>query len=117
MIEIILLIQEIGAPGFLQDAGYTTRKDGLGAAVIQRILTEVFLRKQDMPEWLNDTITLQGGASQTVERFNKIRSTINDGLGAQKGLTNPSLQAFQRWETDLVFIDEYLKEMTIVYPA
>lgn len=89
MIEIILLIQEIGAPGFLQDAGYTTRKDGLGAAVIQRILTEVFLRKQDMPEWLNDTITLQGGASQTVERFNKIRSTINDGLGAQKGLTKP----------------------------
>ena len=75
-------MQRIGPPGFLQDADYTTRKDGLGAAVRQPILTEVFLGKQDIPEWLSDTITLQGGASQTVERFNKIRSTIDDGLGA-----------------------------------
>ena len=82
-------MQRIGPPGFLQDADYTTRKDGLGAAVRQRILTEVFLGKQDIPEWLSDIITLQGGESQTVERFNKIRSTINDGLGAQKGLTKP----------------------------
>jgi hypothetical protein len=77
-------VQRIGPPGFLQDADYTTRKDGLGAAVRQPILTEVFLGKQDILEWLSDTITLQGGASQTVERFNKIRSTINVGLGAQK---------------------------------
>ena len=82
-------MQRIGPPGFLQDADYTTRKDGLGAAVRQPILTEVFLGKQDILEWLSDTITLQGGASQTVERFNKIRSTINVGLGAQKGLTKP----------------------------
>jgi len=32
MIEIRKLVQRIGASGFLQDAGYTTRKDGLGLA-------------------------------------------------------------------------------------
>ena len=59
MIEIRDLVQRIGAPGFLQDAGYTTRKDGPGAAVRQRILKEVFLGQQDMPEWLSDTVSLQ----------------------------------------------------------
>ena len=98
-------------PGFLQDAGYTTRKDGPSASVRQRILKEVFLGQQQMPDWLSDSVTLQWGAPQTVERFNKIRSTINVGLGTQKGKSNPSTQAIKKWEDDLVFMDENLKEL------
>ena len=96
-------------PGFLQDSGYTTRKDGPGAAVRQRILKEVFLGQQDMPEWLSDTVSLQWGAPQTVERFNKIRSTINIGLGTQKGKSNPSTQAIKKWEDDLIYMDDNLR--------
>jgi hypothetical protein len=102
-------------PGFLQDAGYTTRKDGPNASVRQRILEEVFLGQQDMPDWLSDSVTLQWGAPQSVERFNKIRSTINVGLGTQKGRPNPSIQALKKWEDDLVFMDENLKEMILVH--
>jgi len=32
VIKIRDLVQSIGVPGFLQDAGYTTRKDVLGLA-------------------------------------------------------------------------------------
>jgi hypothetical protein len=98
-------------PGFLQDAGYTTRKDGPDASVRQRILKEVFLGAQQMPGWLSDSVTLQWGAPQSVERFNKIRSTINVGLGTQKGRPNPSIQAIQKWEDDLLYMDSELREM------
>lgn len=70
-----------------------------------------------MPEWLSDTVSLQWGAPQTVEHFNKIRSTINVGLGTQKGQLSPSLQTIQKWEDDLVFMDENLQEIETVYPA
>ena len=109
MIKIRELVQRLGAPSFLQGAGYTTRKDGPGAAVRQRILKEVFLGQQDMPEWLSDTVSLQWGAPQTVERFNKIRSTINVGLGTQKGKSNPSTQAIKKWEDDLIYMDDNLR--------
>jgi len=95
-------------PGFLQDAGYTTRKDGPGSSVRQRILKEVFLGQQQMPDWLSDSVTLQWGAPKSVERFNKIRGTINVGLGTQKGKQNPSLQAIKKWEDDLIFMDNEL---------
>ena len=49
-----------------------------------------------MPEWLSDTITLQWEAPQTVERSNKIRSTIYVGLGTQKSKSDPSLQAIKK---------------------
>ena len=68
-----------------------------------------------MPEWLSDTVSPQWGAPQTVERFNKIRSTINVGLGTQKGKSNPSTQAITKWEDYLVFMDENLKEMIMVH--
>ena len=48
------------------------------------------------------------GAPQTVERFNKIRSTINVGLGNQKGKSNPSTQAIKKWEGDLINMDDNL---------
>ena len=106
MIKIREFVQRIGAP---KDAGYTTRKDGPGAAVRQRILKEVFWGQRDMPGWLSDTVSLQWGAPQTVERFNKIRSTINVGLGTQKGKSNPSTQAIKKWEDDLIYMDDNLR--------
>ena len=51
------------------------------------------------------------GAPQSVERFNKIRSTINVGLGTQKGKQNPSLQAIKKWEDDLRYMDDDLRQM------
>ena len=56
-------------------------------------------------------MTLNQRAPQSVERFNKIRSTINVGLGTQKGKSNPSIQAIKKWEDDLAFMDEQLKGM------
>ena len=98
-------------PGFLQDAGYTTRKDGPSNTLRQDILKTVFLGQQEMPDWLSDTVTLQWGAPQSVERFNKIRSTINVGLGTQKGKQNPSLQAIKKWEEDLIYMDNSLRKL------
>ena len=98
-------------PGFLQDAGYTTRKDGPSETFRQNILKEVFLGQQQMPDWLSETVSLQWGAPQSVERFNKIRSTINVCLGTQKGKQNPSLQAIKKWEEDLVYMDNNLREL------
>ena len=62
-----------------------------------------------MPEWLSDTVSLQWGAPKTVERFNKIRSTINVDLRAQKGKSNPSVQAIQKWKDDLIYMDDNLR--------
>jgi hypothetical protein len=98
-------------PGFLQDAGYTTRKDGPSNTLRQDILKTVFLGQQEMPDWLSDTVTLQWGAPQSVERFNKIRSTINVGLGTQKGKQNPSYQAIKKWEEDLIYMDNSLRKL------
>ena len=39
-----------------------------------------------------------------------MRNTINTALGAQKAKTNASKQAIEKWEKDLVYIDEVLKE-------
>ena len=58
-------------------------------------------------------MTLNQRAPQSVERFNKIRSTINVGLGTQKGKSNPSIQAIKKWEDDLIFMDEILRGMIL----
>ena len=46
---------------------------------------------------------------QTVERFNKIRSNINVGLGTQKLKSNLSTQVIKKWEDDLIYMDENLR--------
>ena len=51
----------------------------------------------------------QWGAPNSLERLRKIRNTINTSLGMQKGRSNTSLQAVQKWEDDLEFIDDVLK--------
>ena len=36
-------------------------KNGPGVTVGQRLLKEVFLAQQDIPEWFSDTVSLQWG--------------------------------------------------------
>ena len=64
-----------------------------------------------MPDWLSDTVSSQWGTPQSVDRFNKIRSTINVSLGTQKGKQNPSLQAIKKWEEDLIYMDNILRKL------
>lgn len=66
-------MQRIGAP---KDAGYTTRKDGPGAAVRQRILKEVFWGQRDMPGWLSDTVSLQWGHPRQLSASTKLEALL-----------------------------------------
>ena len=95
--------------GFLQDAGYTTRKDGPNSRDRQDLLAQIFSGQQKLPSWLTDSVTAQWGAPNSVERFNKIRNTINVAIGTQKGRANPSMQAIKKWEEDMEFMDVSLK--------
>ena len=100
--------------GFLQDAGYTTRKDGPNSRDRQDLLTQVFCGQQKLPGWLKDSVTAQWGAPNSVERFNKIRNIINVAIGTQKGRANPSIQAIKKWEDDMEFMDASLKSKIVV---
>lgn len=75
MIEIRDLVQSIGVPGFLQDAGYTTCKNGSGVTVGQRLLKEVFFAQQDMPEWFSDTVSLQWGHPKHLSASTKSKTS------------------------------------------
>ena len=44
------------------------------------------------------------------ERLQKIRNTLNIALGNQKGRKNPSMQAIEKWTSDIKFIDTVLSE-------
>ena len=39
----------------------------------------------------------------------KMRNTLNVALGTQKGRSNPSAQAIEKWEADIHFLDGQLK--------
>ena len=54
-------------------------------------------------------ISHQWGDPNSLERLRKIRNTINTSLGMQKGRSNTSPQAVKKWEDDLEFIDNDLK--------
>ena len=63
-----------------------------------------------LPDWLSDTVQIQWGDPNSAERINKIRNTLNVALGTQKGRRNPSLQAIKKWEEDINFMDNNLKQ-------
>ena len=98
------------SPGLLQEVGYTTKKDGPSTAVRHDLLRDVLNGKTLLPDWLSDTVQIQWGAPNSAERFNKIRNTLNVALGTQKGRRNPSLQAIKKWEEDINFMDNNLKQ-------
>ena len=63
----------------------------------------------EMPDTLKKEVAKTWGEPQSIERFNKIRRTINTALGAQKAKTNASKQAIKKWEKDIEYIDNVLK--------
>ena len=94
--------------GLLAEAGYTVRKDGPNNTQRQNILADVLHGRVHIPDWISGTVQVQWGQPNSRERLTKIRNTINVALGNQKGRSLPSLQAIEKWETDLVFIDNSL---------
>jgi len=99
-----------GASGFLQEAGYTTRKGGPSDAKRQQILADAFHGNIQLPNWLSETVHTQWGAPNTMDRLRKMRNTLNVALGTQLGRTNPSVQAIKKWKADIHFLDARLKE-------
>lgn len=49
-------------------------------------------------------------AQNSTDRTRKIRNTINVALGTQKARGQPSIQAIEKWEADLDYIDNELKK-------
>ena len=97
--------------GFLMDAGYNARKNGPSSSARQRILSDVFEGRIAMPEELKESVAEQWGKPKSLERLQKIRNSINFFLGTQKGRTEPSAQAINKWEADLSFIDQHLTNL------
>ena len=96
--------------GFLSQVGYTAKKDGPSEKVRHDILSKVFNGQIDMPDTLKAEVAKSWSEPNSVERLRKMRNTINTALGAQKAKTNASKQAIEKWEKDLLYIDEVLKE-------
>ena len=90
------------------------RKDGPYAGKRHNILSDVLHGRVHIPDWMSESVQEQWGAPNTEERFSKIRNTINVALGNQKGRRNPSVQAIEKWEADLEFMDGELRtQMTV----
>ena len=103
-----------GGPGFLLDAGYSVRKDGPSSAQRQKILRNVFLGVTNIPEGLRESVKLQWGDPGSHARLQKMRNSLNISIGLQKGRSNPSEQAINKWVVDISYLDEKLtKEISI----
>jgi superfamily I DNA/RNA helicase len=94
--------------GFLLEVGYSAIKDGPSQKVRQEILSKVFHGEVDIPNTLKDEVAKTWGEPNSKDRLRKMRNTINTALGAQKAKTNASQQAIEKWEKDLVYIDNVL---------
>ena len=96
--------------GFLLEVGYSAIKDGPSEKTRHDILSKVFNGGIDMPNTLKTEVAKTWGEPNSNERLRKMRNTINTALGAQKAKTNASQQAIEKWEKDLVYIDQVLRE-------
>jgi DNA helicase-2/ATP-dependent DNA helicase PcrA len=99
--------------GLLAEAGYTVRKDGPVAEERQAILADILHGRVHIPDWMSGSVQAQWGVPNTEERFAKMRNTINVALGNQKGRSNPSVQAIEKWESDLEFLDGTLRSQML----
>ena len=95
--------------GLLAEAGYTVKKDGPSAETRHSVLTDVLQGKIQVPDWMSQSVQDQWGEPNTLERFTKLRNTINVSLGNQQGRAAPSAQAIDKWEEDLAFLDTELR--------
>ena len=96
--------------GFLLEVGYSAIKDGPSEKTRHDILSKVLNGGIDMPNTLKTEVAKTWGEPNSNERLRKMRNTINTALGAQKAKTNASQQAIEKWEKDLVYIDQVLRE-------
>ena len=95
--------------GLLAEAGYTVKKGGPSAETRHSVLADVLQGKIQVPDWMSQSVQDQWGEPNTLERFTKLRNTINVSLGNQKGRATPSAQAIDKWEEDLAFLDTELR--------
>ena len=95
--------------GFLLEVGYTARQGGPNTAERQAILADVFHGRIHMPDTIRVSVAEKWGAQNSTDRLRKIRNTINVALGTQKARGQPSIQAIEKWEADLDYIDTELK--------
>ena len=102
--------QKNAGTGLLAVAGYTVCKSGPDENQRRGILREVLTGEIDLPEWISDSVKSQWSAPHSGERLQKIRNTLNVALGNQKGRSNPSRQAIQKWEDDILFLDDILSQ-------
>jgi hypothetical protein len=99
--------------GLLLDVGYTVKKDGPRAKDRQELLADVLHGQVNVPDWMSETVQEQWGEPNSEERFNKIRNTLNVALGTQKGRGNPSVQAIEKWEADISYLDSRLRDSNV----
>jgi len=95
--------------GFLLEVGYTARQGGPSASERQGILADVFHGRIHMPDTIRDSVAEKWGKPNSIERLRKMRNNINVSLGTQKARGQPSMQAIEKWEADLAYIDNELK--------
>ena len=95
--------------GFLLEVGYSAIKDGPLEKERHDVLSKVFNGEIDMPNTLKTEVAKTWGEPKSSDRLRKMRNTINTALGAQKAKANASQQAIEKWEIDLLYIDNILK--------
>ena len=99
----------VAGEGLLSHAGYNVQKNGPSRKQRQDLLFDIFNGVVTLPDTLSQSVAEQWGDPNSLERLRKIRNTINTSLGMQKGRSNTSPQAVKKWEEDLEFIDNDLK--------
>lgn len=95
--------------GFLLEVGYTARQGGPNTSERQGILADVFHGRIHMPDTIRDSVSEKWGKPNSIERLRKMRNNINVSIGTQKARGQPSIQAIEKWEADLEYIDNELK--------
>ena len=76
--------------------------------VVQGAWNDIFEGRIAIPAELKQSVAQQWGEPKSIERLQKLRGQINFFLGTQKGRTEPSKQAIDKWTDDLSFIDRNL---------
>ena len=76
-----------------------------------QILEGILLGRFEPPEYLTESVNLQWGKPNSIERLQKMRNSLNTSLGMQLGRTAPSTQAVHKWTADIQFLDDVLSKL------
>lgn len=99
---------EIDYRGFLSSIGYSVKEFGPSDRRRHGILAKALDGSFELPVTLIQSVKDAWGDPNSAQRLAKIRNTINVALGQMKGRRNPSIQAIEKWESDLAYIDSEL---------